>query len=203
VLFYREPVGQGVRVDAGIAAGQTITVHYDPLLAKLITHGESREAAVSAMTTALREYDILGLPHNISFLLALIGRPEVRGNRAHTRFIEEHLTSFPRRLGESHARGGSHGGHRRGSGCEPVAVAESAASMTLGPIGPCPGDPHARTTAVGSATPRGRRYPATVALQPGEAGLRCAATPGVAREHRRARCGRAIAAGDTVWSPST
>ena len=91
LLVYREPSGGGVRIDSGVVEGQTITVHYDPLLAKLITHGATREAARSRMQSALRAYDIVGLRHNIAFLLALLDRPEVAATRVHTRFIEERL----------------------------------------------------------------------------------------------------------------
>jgi acetyl-CoA/propionyl-CoA carboxylase biotin carboxyl carrier protein len=91
ILAYREPTGAGVRVDAGVAAGQQVTVHYDPLLAKVITHAASRHEAIETMASALTGYDILGVRHNIAFLLALLDRNEVRDARSYTRFIEEHL----------------------------------------------------------------------------------------------------------------
>jgi acetyl-CoA carboxylase biotin carboxylase subunit len=94
LLLYREPAGEGVRVDAGVAAGQTISVHYDPLLAKLITHGATRDDALGRMVAALEAYDILGLHHNIAFLLALLRRPEVLDGRVDTRFIETHLAAL-------------------------------------------------------------------------------------------------------------
>jgi acetyl/propionyl-CoA carboxylase alpha subunit len=74
-----------------VVAGQTVTVHYDPLLAKLIAHGATRDEALARMTTALGHYEILGLHHNVAFLLRLLARPEVRDVRAHTRFIESCL----------------------------------------------------------------------------------------------------------------
>jgi 3-methylcrotonyl-CoA carboxylase alpha subunit len=92
--MYHEPSGDGIRVDSGVAEGQTVSVHYDPLLAKLICHGQSREVAMQRMIAAIAEYDILGLRHNLSFLLALLRRNEVREGRAHTGFIEEHLTEL-------------------------------------------------------------------------------------------------------------
>jgi acetyl-CoA carboxylase biotin carboxylase subunit len=91
LLRYREPSGPGIRVDAGVVEGQTITVHYDPLLAKLIAHGETRAEALARMTAALKQYEILGVRHNIAFLLALVARPEVTTHETHTRFVEEHL----------------------------------------------------------------------------------------------------------------
>jgi acetyl/propionyl-CoA carboxylase alpha subunit len=91
LLMYREPQGDGIRVDAGVTEGDTVTVHYDPLISKLVAHGATREEAIARMTSALLSYDILGLRHNISFLLALLRRPETRDVGVHTRFIEEHL----------------------------------------------------------------------------------------------------------------
>jgi acetyl/propionyl-CoA carboxylase alpha subunit len=94
ILAYREPRGEGVRVDAGIDAGQPVTVHYDPLLAKVITHARSRPDAIAAMAAALAGYDILGVRHNLSFLLALLERDEVKDGRSYTRFIEDHLDAL-------------------------------------------------------------------------------------------------------------
>ncbi|MFI5178193.1 MAG: acetyl/propionyl/methylcrotonyl-CoA carboxylase subunit alpha [Vicinamibacterales bacterium] len=91
LLRYREPSGPGIRVDSGVVEGQAVTVHYDALLSKLIAHGETRAEALARMTAALRQYEILGLRHNIAFLLALVARPEVATHETHTRFIEEHL----------------------------------------------------------------------------------------------------------------
>jgi acetyl-CoA carboxylase biotin carboxylase subunit len=94
LLMYREPAGDGIRVDTGVTEGNTVTVHYDPLIAKLIAHGATRDEAIERMTSALLAYDILGLRHNISFLLALLRRDEVRDSRVHTRFIEEELDAL-------------------------------------------------------------------------------------------------------------
>jgi 3-methylcrotonyl-CoA carboxylase alpha subunit len=94
LLRYREPTGEGIRVDSGVVEGQTVTVHYDAMLAKLIAHGEDRSAALDRISNALRSYEILGLHHNIPFLRALLDRPEVRTNHVHTRFIEEHLDTL-------------------------------------------------------------------------------------------------------------
>jgi acetyl/propionyl-CoA carboxylase alpha subunit len=94
LLRYREPSGEGVRVDGGVVEGQTITVHYDPLLAKLIVHGATRDEVVRRMVTALRAYEILGIRHNVPFLIALLTRPEVARHDTHTRFIEEHMDAL-------------------------------------------------------------------------------------------------------------
>jgi len=94
IVRYREPGGPGIRVDAGVVAGQTVTVHYDPLLAKLITHGASRAEALQRMRQAVREYEILGLRHNLAFLRTVLDRDEVRTARVWTTFLEEKLEAL-------------------------------------------------------------------------------------------------------------
>ena len=94
LLRYREPQGPGIRVDAGVREGQSIGVHYDPMLAKVIAYGEHRSAAFARATRALEDFDILGLQHNIGFLAALLRDPRVVACDTHTRFIEEHIESF-------------------------------------------------------------------------------------------------------------
>jgi len=94
LLRYREPAGPGVRVDSGAREGQSVTVHYDPLLAKLVTHGPGRGEALQRMREALAGFEILGLRHNIPFLMALLSRPEVQQGVCHTTFIEQHLEAL-------------------------------------------------------------------------------------------------------------
>ena len=94
LLRYREPQGPGIRVDAGVREGQHVTVHYDPMIAKVVAYGEHREAAFARATRALEDFDILGLQHNIGFLVALLRDPRVVACDTHTRFIEEHLDAF-------------------------------------------------------------------------------------------------------------
>jgi acetyl/propionyl-CoA carboxylase alpha subunit len=78
-------------VDSGVREGQTITVHYDPLLAKLIAHGRTRGEARDAALAALRQFEVLGVRHNIGLLVALLGDPRISAGPAHTTFIEEAL----------------------------------------------------------------------------------------------------------------
>ena len=62
-------VRPGVRVDSGVVEGGEVTVHYDPMLAKLIAHAETRDAAIARARAALRDFDVLGMRTNIPFLL--------------------------------------------------------------------------------------------------------------------------------------
>ncbi len=71
-----------------------ISVHYDPMLAKLITWGNTRDAALDRMAAALKAFTILGLRHNIPFLHALVTRPEVADAKMHTGFIESALANL-------------------------------------------------------------------------------------------------------------
>ncbi len=84
-----EPGGPGVRVDSGVSKGYEIPVFYDPLIAKLVTWGSSRDQAVRRMRRALRDYKILGIHNNIPFLMAVIGTPEFLRGELSTEFLSE------------------------------------------------------------------------------------------------------------------
>ena len=96
LLRYREPHDSGVRIDSGTAEGQAITVHYDPLIAKLIAHGRTREEAIERADASLGAFEILGVHHNIAFLRALLTRAEFRSMDVHTQFIDAHLDELAR-----------------------------------------------------------------------------------------------------------
>ena len=78
-----------VRVDTGVEEGGEVSMFYDPMIAKLVTYGESREQAVDLMRDALDAYCIRGVKHNASFLNAVVGRPRFREGRLTTDFIAE------------------------------------------------------------------------------------------------------------------
>ena len=94
VLLYREPQLPGVRVDAGIAEGTEVSTYYDPLLAKVIAAGETREIANSRLIAALRAYPILGFRTNIPFLLRLLDHPRFRAGDVDTGFVDADAASF-------------------------------------------------------------------------------------------------------------
>lgn len=87
---YREPTGTGVRVDSGIREGSEISIHYDPMISKLVTHGGTREEALERMRNALDNYVIGGLRHNVSFLRSLCDHPSFIAGDLTTNFIPEH-----------------------------------------------------------------------------------------------------------------
>jgi acetyl-CoA/propionyl-CoA carboxylase, biotin carboxylase, biotin carboxyl carrier protein len=91
LLLYREPDGPGIRVDAGVTEGDRVGVNYDPLLAKLIAYGETREAARVRAREALRAYPILGIRTNIPFLIRLLDHPELRAGHLDTGLVDRLL----------------------------------------------------------------------------------------------------------------
>ena len=78
-----------VRVDTGIEEGSEVSMFYDPMIAKLVTYGDTREEAIANMADALDAYYIRGVSHNISFLNALILHPRFGEGRLTTNFIAE------------------------------------------------------------------------------------------------------------------
>lgn len=86
---YCEPQGEGVRVDSGVYEGGEVSMHYDPMISKLITYGDNREAAIDLMVDALDAYYIRGVNHNISFLNALMVHPRFVAGELTTNFIAE------------------------------------------------------------------------------------------------------------------
>jgi acetyl-CoA carboxylase biotin carboxylase subunit len=88
LLLYRQPSLPGVRVDAGVGEGSEVSVHYDPLLAKLIAWGETRDIARRRALSALRSYPILGIRTNIALLIEILEHPRFIAGDLDTRFLE-------------------------------------------------------------------------------------------------------------------
>ncbi|HYF55518.1 MAG TPA: acetyl/propionyl/methylcrotonyl-CoA carboxylase subunit alpha, partial [Salinarimonas sp.] len=78
-----------VRNDTGVGEGGEISIHYDPMIAKLVTHAPTREEAIEAQARALDAFAIEGIRHNIPFLSALMAHPRWREGRLSTGFIAE------------------------------------------------------------------------------------------------------------------
>jgi len=94
LVKYRPPAegvadGVTVRNDTGVFEGGEISIYYDPMIAKLITHAPTREAAISAQARALDAFHIDGIRHNIPFLAALMQHPRWQAGRLSTGFIAE------------------------------------------------------------------------------------------------------------------
>ncbi|GMU59092.1 MAG: acetyl/propionyl-CoA carboxylase subuit alpha [Myxococcaceae bacterium] len=78
-------------VDTGLEAGGEVSVHYDPMVAKLVTWGETRAESTAAMGRALEQLVVQGVTTNRGFLARLLRHPEYLAGRIHTGFIEERL----------------------------------------------------------------------------------------------------------------
>jgi acetyl/propionyl-CoA carboxylase alpha subunit len=88
LLLYQEPQGPGIRVDSGVQKGSEVSVHYDPMLAKLIVSAETRDEARQRAMAALRNYAILGIRTNIPFLLKVLDHPTFAAAKIDTRFLD-------------------------------------------------------------------------------------------------------------------
>jgi propionyl-CoA carboxylase alpha chain len=84
---FRFPDVEGLRVDAGIEDGSTVTVHYDPMVAKVIAHGPTREAATAILTGALRRAQIHGSTTNRALLVRILEHPEFISGETDTHFL--------------------------------------------------------------------------------------------------------------------
>jgi propionyl-CoA carboxylase alpha chain len=94
LVRYRPPgegvnAGVTVRNDTGVEEGGEISMYYDPLIAKLVTHAASREAAIEAQSEALDAFAVEGIQHNIPFLAAIMQNPRWRKGDLSTGFIAE------------------------------------------------------------------------------------------------------------------
>jgi 3-methylcrotonyl-CoA carboxylase alpha subunit len=89
ILLCVPPQGPGVRFDAGVETGSEVTVHYDPLLAKLVCWGQDRAEACARMRAALRETVVLGVRTNLHRLQALLDHPGFSKGEIHTGFLQE------------------------------------------------------------------------------------------------------------------
>jgi acetyl/propionyl-CoA carboxylase alpha subunit len=90
----------GIRVDAGVEEGDEVGVAYDPMIAKLIAHGPTRDEALLRLRDALAETEVGGLTTNLPFLRWLVSHPAVRAGRTTTAFLAEYppLSTLPTRL---------------------------------------------------------------------------------------------------------
>jgi 3-methylcrotonyl-CoA carboxylase alpha subunit len=90
VLVFAPPQGPGARVDAGVAAGDDVTMHYDPMLAKLIVSGEDRTAAIDRLRRALASFGVLGVATNIPLLTAIAADADFQAGVTDTSYLERH-----------------------------------------------------------------------------------------------------------------
>ncbi len=80
--------GHGIRVDSGVAEGGAVTPHYDPMIAKIIAHGATRDEALDRLSAALTQTIVAGPKSNVAFLKALANHPDFRAGKLDTGLIE-------------------------------------------------------------------------------------------------------------------
>jgi len=90
---YKLPEGPGIRVDSGYAAGMEVSVYYDPMIAKLIVWGNTREEAMKRMKRAIDEYEITGIQSTLSFGKFVINHPVFQQGLYNTGFVESYFNN--------------------------------------------------------------------------------------------------------------
>ncbi|XP_037795955.1 methylcrotonoyl-CoA carboxylase subunit alpha, mitochondrial-like [Penaeus monodon] len=87
-----------VRIETGVREGDEVSVHYDPMIAKLVVWGHDRSSALNLLTTCLADYNIVGLNTNVDFLMSLATHPSFVAGDVSTDFIPDHYNElFPER----------------------------------------------------------------------------------------------------------
>jgi len=87
---YRPPSGEGIRVDDGFTEGMSIPIYYDPMLSKLITYGETREAAMRMMIAAIEDYEIEGVATTLPFGKFVCQHEAFRSGNVDTNFVKKY-----------------------------------------------------------------------------------------------------------------
>lgn len=96
LLRFAPSEGPGIRNDAGVETGDEVSLHYDPMIAKLIVFAADREKAVQRLRRALGDYTVLGVPTNLPLLRRIAGHPSFANGETTIEFLEEHgLTEAP------------------------------------------------------------------------------------------------------------
>ena len=93
--FLESPSGEGIRVDSGVTRNSIISMHYDPMIAKLITWGETRDDARRRMQYALKHYHIGGVNTNIAFLQGILSHDQFINTNVNTDFLNQETIQLP------------------------------------------------------------------------------------------------------------
>lgn len=123
---YRRPQGHGIRVDDGFEEGMAISFFYDPMIAKMICHAGSREAAIEKTIRGIDDYQITGVETTLGFCRFVMTHPAFRSGKFDTKFVEQHFK--PEYLNLNHAADGQ----------EAIAAALAASVYDAQPTGGTP-----------------------------------------------------------------
>lgn len=89
---YKRPSGPGVRVDDGFDEGMEVPIHYDPMISKLVVHGDSRDEAIGRMIRAIEDYHIAPVATTLDFCKYAIDHPAFRSGNFDTHFVRDHFS---------------------------------------------------------------------------------------------------------------
>lgn len=92
LITYRRPQGPGIRVDDGFEEGMDIPIYYDPMIAKLVTHGENRKAAIDKMIRAIDDFKISGIQTTLGFCKFALKHDAFVSGNFDTKFVENYFT---------------------------------------------------------------------------------------------------------------
>jgi acetyl-CoA carboxylase biotin carboxylase subunit len=91
LTVFRPPQDKAIRIETGYAEGRDVTPHYDPLVAKVIVRGPTREKAIDQLIDALKAFEIQGIKHNIPAVVAILGSEAFRAGEVHTGIVSQVL----------------------------------------------------------------------------------------------------------------
>lgn len=100
IQLWREPTGEGVRVESGIQTGSEVSIYYDPMLAKVIAWGVDRKTAVRRLLYALQNTTLLGVVNNLPFLDDVLRHPAFQAGEMSTPFIAKHFVAWQQPSGD-------------------------------------------------------------------------------------------------------
>jgi geranyl-CoA carboxylase alpha subunit len=100
ILLWREPEGEGIRVENGIQSGDQVSIYYDPLLAKIIAYGSDRAAACRRLLRALETTTLLGLTSNRSYVYAVLNHPVFQAGELSTAFLADYFADWTEPVGD-------------------------------------------------------------------------------------------------------
>jgi 3-methylcrotonyl-CoA carboxylase alpha subunit len=95
LLLFSPPEGPGIRNDVGVESGDEVSVHYDPMISKLVVFAPNREMVVRRLRRALEDYTVLGVPTNLPLLRRIADHPSFAAGETTTDFLEKHRLAEP------------------------------------------------------------------------------------------------------------
>ena len=128
------PQGDNVRVDTALCVGYEVSLHYEPLLAKVMAWGEDRDAAIATLDLALADFHLTGVTTNIPLLRDVLASPEFTSGQYHTGSLNAILERRLQARGETstmHPNGAHGNDHRPGVGLDPRALAAAIGAAAV------------------------------------------------------------------------